>query len=103
VKFKEHSAFIDNEFKPGDFVRTYVGKTKLDFSVDKVDGDYVYWAAGGNNFEFNYRSCRLLTEEEEKTYWIKKGDAFSYGRGVMIIEPDDLEDWIEVREVFSDS
>ena len=95
--------FDSNLFQPGDWIRCY-DITKLTGYVDKgyvkeTDGDLVIYTVVDSEHIVHYKTCRKLVQDELKQFWIKKGDAFSYGRGVLILAPDDPENWIKVIEV----
>ena len=94
--FEECPAFERNKFKPGDRARAYTSHGFVDFDIKRVQGDKIYIVEDGFDFYYNFKQCRLLKEIKDKIYWIKKGDAFSIGRGVMNTEPNDSENWIKV-------
>jgi len=94
--------FHGNEFQVGDLVICYdlilfkEGKAKG--KVVMIQGDTVTYRTGKSIHIAHYKNCRKLIQNRLKRFWIKKGDAFSYGRGVLITDPEDPANWIQVKE-----
>ena len=95
--------FDSNLFQPGDKVHCYdIAKITGGINegwVTEIAGEMVVYTTGTSEHMVHYKTCRKVIKEELKQFWIEKGDEFSYGRGVLILEPDDPENWIKVIEV----
>ena len=100
-EWKELAEYQTNRFRIGDKIRCYtvaVSRGFIDGVVTKSEEVTVTFESEQGVFLMHFKNCRKLINNELKKFWIKKGDAYSYGRGILILEPEDPENWFTVTE-----
>ena len=98
--WEEVKAFERNLFKAGDSIKVYTEfhpNGIVAVVANTLKATVMYSTEEGSG-KAHFKCCRLMRSRVRQRYWIKKGDAFSIGRGVMNHQPIDSSEWIRVVE-----